>query len=559
VLELYSHVSRIRYAAPPVGQNRWRPPQPPAENAASIILANTAPPRCPQASNAPFSQYDWRGDEDCLFLNVYVPKDAKDLPVLVWIHGGGYGAGDSNQLPGSIIARSKGKIVGVAIQYRLGAFGFLASEDVKKDGTLNAGLLDQRFALKWVQKYIHLFGGSASQITVGGQSAGAGSALLQALIRDNESQALFSNVIAASPYLPYMYTYKDTVPTGWYQTFAGHAGCGGFPDDTGANVSLKLDCLRTVSSADLQFSNAKTSASGPYGSWAFQPVLDDTFLQITPGRQLKDGIVGGYRVLSSNVANEGPEFVPQNISSEGDLTSWLRLTYRSFSTDEISKILAYYSTAPTAILSANTNRYATNGISGATALTTSSFAAGYQQMAHNIYAEATIICPSYWFVDAFSSNSSTPEPDIKAGYKYQFSAGASRHGADLAALYGGTEEQGMGPDLSGAFQLSWANFIVHNNPSIPIKYANGRALGMGDTGAEKLAKWPGWEAGAGGARPMVNWNQTGGEQYEVQVLQAAQKVVQFRGKGLRNSLDVYDAWDWEGGRGERCEFWRGRT
>ena len=231
--------------------------------------------------------------------------------------------------------------------------------------------------------------------------------------------------------------------------------------------------------------------------------------------------------------------------------------FPSLSTADISEILGNYSIAHDSALFANKNRYATNGISGATALTVSSFALGYQQMANNIYAEATFICPSYWLVDAFSSSSSSSESAVKAGYKYQFSAGAAGHGADLAALYGGTEEEGVGPDLSGAIQLSWANFILHNDPSIPIRYANGQALGMGDNGAEKLAKWPSWQAE--NDRSMVNWNQTGGEQYEVQVPQVAQKVVQFKGNGLRNWLDVYDGWDWEGGRGERCEFWRIRA
>ena len=272
-----------------------------------IIPANTTPPRCPQAGKAPFSWYDWQGDEDCLFLNVYAPKEAKNLPVFVWIHGGGFGAGDANQFPRSVIDRSNRKIVGVAIQYRLGAFGFLASEDVKKYGSLNAGLLDQRAALKWVQENIHLFGGNASQITIGGQSAGAGSALLHTIISgEDDSKDLFSNIIAASPYLPHMYTYNDMVPTDWYQTFAKYAGCGELLDDTEANISSTFNCLRNMASADLQYANAKASASGQYGSWTFLPILDDTLLKVQPSQLLKDGNVGGRRVLSGNVANEGP-------------------------------------------------------------------------------------------------------------------------------------------------------------------------------------------------------------------------------------------------------------
>jgi carboxylesterase type B len=521
---------------------------------ASVISANKAPPRCPQGTKAPFQSHDWQCDEDCLFLNVYAPEDAQDLPVLVWIHGGGYGEGDGNQFPTSIIHRSGRKIVGVAIQYRLGAFGFLASEDVRNNGTLNAGLHDQQFALRWVQKYIHLFGGNASRITIGGHSAGGGSALLQAIAYGgNVSPALFSNIIAASPYLPSMYTYNDTVPSYWYKTFAETAGCGGFQ----AARHQTFECLQNTSSRVLLLANAVLSASGPYGSWAFVPVIDGAFMRSPPGQQLQAGGVLGHRVLSGNVANEAVSFVPQNISSENDLRSWLQLNYPSFMKDQVSSLLRYYPMNDDHALLVNNGRYSTDGTTGASALTTSAFATGYQQMANNIYAEATFVCPSYWLVDAFSSEHSSPDLDGRMGYKYQYSAAAAQHGADLDAIYGSSEDRGLGPDLSNAFRLSWANFIMHNNPSISIRYANGRALGIGDTGGERLSKWPAWKKS--GVREMVNWNQTGGEQFRTWVVEGAPEVLLSRGKWLRNRLNVYDAVDWEGGRGERCELWRNLT
>jgi carboxylesterase type B len=550
--------SSIRYAAPPIGQNRWQAPQPPEENITPTIPANTAPPRCPQAGNAPFSPYDWRGDEDCLFLNVYAPEDAKDLPVFVWIHGGGYGGGHVNQFPISIVQKSEGQIVGVGIQYRLGAFGFLASEDVKQHGTLNSGLLDQQFALQWVQKYIHSFGGNASQVTIGGQSAGAGSALLHAIDSgENESSTLFSNIIAASPYLPHMHRYNDAIPSHWYSMFVETAGCGELRNDRRANALETFDCLLNMPSEVLQRANAMVSASGPYGSWAFVPVLDGMSLDTSPGQQLKDANLRGRRVLSGNVANEGPAYVPQNISSENDLMSWLRLIYPLISADDISGLLRYYPADDIKTPSANSVRYATDGINGATALTTSAFATGNQQIANNIYAEGTFICPSYWLVEAFASDVITPEVAGRASYQYQYSVPAGQHGADLDALYGSSEDRGLGPDLSGAFQLSWANFVIYNNPSIPVKHANGRALGMGKTGAERLAEWPRWQTN--GDRAMVNWNQTGGEEVQTSIVQGAPQVGLYKGDRLRNWLNVHDAWNWEGGRGERCEFWRNVT
>jgi carboxylesterase type B len=524
----------------------------------SIIPAGEPPPRCPQADKAPFHYYSWQGDEDCLFLNVYAPKNAKDLPVFVWIHGGGYGGGDSNQFPTSIIERSKNTIIGVAIQYRLGAFGFLASNEVKQHGALNTGLLDQRFALEWVQKYIHLFGGNASHVTIGGHSAGAGAVLLQALASGvNQSVELFSNIIAPSPYLPTMYIYNDSVPTGWYDLLLETVGCKN-PNDTAVDdSSSSFDCLQNTPSLTLQDANALISASGPYGSWAFVPVTDGIFLPSEPSQQLGTGKIGGYRVLSGHTAEEAPHFVPQNITSEFELMRWLNLTYPYLTAEKIENLLQHYHLSELKNLSDNQARYATDGFGSTTALTTSTLATGYQQLANNVYAEATFACPSYWLVDAFSIGGSHQQKIARSGFKYQYSVPAALHGSDLAAVYGGNEEQGMGLDLSGAFQLSWANFITNNDPSIPVKYANGRALGLGDTGAEKLARWPTWQAN--GERLMVNYNQTGGDEYTATVVQGAPEVVLFKGQRLRNWFNVYDAWDWEGGRGERCELWRTLT
>lgn len=89
--------------------------------------------------------------EDCLFLNVYSPTNATNLPVLVWIHGGGYGAGSGRQDFWDLLTTNGKNFVVVSIQYRLGPFGFLASDELYKRGVVNAGLLDQVFALQWVQ------------------------------------------------------------------------------------------------------------------------------------------------------------------------------------------------------------------------------------------------------------------------------------------------------------------------------------------------------------------------------------------------------------------------
>lgn len=117
---------RIRYAAPPTGSMRWQPPQPPAVNRAQVLPGDALPQRCPQAPDSPIAAgYNFTGNEDCLFLSVYAPQNATNLPVLVWIHGGGYGAGSGSEDLTAIINANNNNFVGVAIQYRVGCRGII--------------------------------------------------------------------------------------------------------------------------------------------------------------------------------------------------------------------------------------------------------------------------------------------------------------------------------------------------------------------------------------------------------------------------------------------------
>lgn len=109
----------IRFAAPPTGEQRFQPPQVPGMNRSSPIQANTYASQCPQSRQAPNTAGTY-ASEDCLFLNVYAPPNATSpLPVLVWIHGGGYGAGNGRQDLSAIINSNNKGFVGVAIQYRV--------------------------------------------------------------------------------------------------------------------------------------------------------------------------------------------------------------------------------------------------------------------------------------------------------------------------------------------------------------------------------------------------------------------------------------------------------
>ncbi len=163
----------IAYAAPPIGDNRWRPPQP-ALPIDGVDDATHVGEQCSQSLSL-----SGLGAEDCLFLNVWVPRDAgPDLPVMVWLHGGAFlfGSGGDPYYDGQFLAETYGVVI-VTVNYRLGAFGFLAhteltAEDPAYPSSGNYGLEDQRFALQWVQRNIDRFGGDPEQVTLFGESAG---------------------------------------------------------------------------------------------------------------------------------------------------------------------------------------------------------------------------------------------------------------------------------------------------------------------------------------------------------------------------------------------------
>ena len=185
----------LPYAAPPIGNLRWRPPRPP-ENWRGVRDATQFGPSCPQPASAfppgPIS-------EDCLYLNVYTPtlRPGDHRPALVWIHGGGLTQDAGRDYDPSELAADG--IVVVTINYRLGALGFLAHPalDSRPGGPNgNYGLMDQQTALRWVQRNVRRFGGDPHNVTIAGQSAGGLSVLAQ--LASPGARGLFQRAIVQS-------------------------------------------------------------------------------------------------------------------------------------------------------------------------------------------------------------------------------------------------------------------------------------------------------------------------------------------------------------------------
>jgi para-nitrobenzyl esterase len=191
----------IPFAAPPVGELRWRAPQPviPWQG---IRKTDQFSPECMQAGAYPPDAPAEPQSEDCLYLNIWEPvtADKTRLPVMVWIYGGGLtnGAGSIPLYSGDVLA-SKGVIV-VTFNYRLGVFGFLADSELTKESPHHSsgdyGLLDQITALKWVHRNIAAFGGDPNNVTVFGQSSGSIS--ISALTASPLTKGLFQRAIGES-------------------------------------------------------------------------------------------------------------------------------------------------------------------------------------------------------------------------------------------------------------------------------------------------------------------------------------------------------------------------
>lgn len=183
----------VPYAAAPTGEARWQPPRPviPWTGKRNARQYGNICPQHPSPLD-PDNDNKLYGNEDCLFVDVYTPQNAKNAPVMFWVHGGSFDSGSANQYNGSELARRYGVVV-VSAEYRLGALGFLAASAL---GEGNYGLLDIQAALKWTQQNAQAFGGDGRNITVFGESAG--SMAICTLLAAPSSQGLFQKAIMQS-------------------------------------------------------------------------------------------------------------------------------------------------------------------------------------------------------------------------------------------------------------------------------------------------------------------------------------------------------------------------
>ena len=195
----------LPYAEPPVGPLRWTSPKP-ARTWSGVRPAKDFGAACVQPTGGPPNLYTDplpRTGEDCLFLNIWAPKDARNAPVFFWIHGGALLSGASSEgvYEGAKLA-AKGVVV-VSINYRLGVLGYLAHPGLSAESpeglSGNYGLLDQIEALRWVKRNVAAFGGDPANVTIAGESAGALSVMY--LMTSPPARGLFAKAVSESGYM----------------------------------------------------------------------------------------------------------------------------------------------------------------------------------------------------------------------------------------------------------------------------------------------------------------------------------------------------------------------
>ena len=266
----------IPFAEPPVGNLRWKEPQP-VKNWNGIRKADHFGPRAMQAPI--FGDMGFRSDgmsEDCLYLNIWTPfkRDRKLLPVLVYFYGGGFVAGDGSEARYDGESMAQKGIVALTVNYRLGAFGFLSHPELTKESphktSGNYGLLDQAAALKWVHDNIAAFGGDPKRVTIAGESAGSISVSAQMvtpLSRNLIAGAIgeSGSILGALPAVPI----DEAEQTGIE-----------FAKSLGAN---SLDDLRAMNADSI------LNASTKFGPFRFNRTIDGYFFPKSPLEIFKAG------------------------------------------------------------------------------------------------------------------------------------------------------------------------------------------------------------------------------------------------------------------------------
>ncbi|KAF2019520.1 alpha/beta-hydrolase [Aaosphaeria arxii CBS 175.79] len=441
----------LHYAHSPTGTLRWKsaipiarsnPHNPPNHAIANsqnapVINATIPAATCIQGNPGWYPQElsppnDGSSSEDCLTLNVIVPSSPPSselLPVVVTIHGGGYTTGSALfTLPSPLFKHTTGSFIGVSLQYRLGAYGFLGSRKfVSEGGETNLGLRDQRVALEWVRENIARFGGDPDKIVIWGSSAGGGSLTAQMVYEGGggevrEGWRLFRGSVVEYPW--WQQFLRDEQLERQYGYLLRAAGC------------KDLACLRGVDEKKLANSTREIYGVGyetgeyPYGSFWFGPYVDGDIMKGLPSEEFEGKRFIDRPLLIDRDMYEGWSFTNMSLETKEDEEKDLRTVF-PYATAEFRKRLD--EVYPREAFNSTLSRRAT------------------------WFGDMTIHCPTRLLAEVHAN-----------AWKLVFNAGTQTHAATAFFLYDLPDM--IGPKYNAtlaAIMKDWVgSFAVHVDPNI---------------------------------------------------------------------------------------------
>ncbi|XP_053436956.1 neuroligin-4, X-linked isoform X2 [Nycticebus coucang] len=336
----------VPYASPPTGERRFQPPEPPS-SWTGVRNATQFAAVCPQhldersllhdmlpvwftANLDTLMTYVQDQNEDCLYLNIYVPtedganakKNADDItsndrgededihdqnskkPVMVYIHGGSYMEGTGNMIDGSILA-SYGNVIVITINYRLGILGFLSTGDQAAKG--NYGLLDQIQALRWIEENVGAFGGDPKRVTIFG--SGAGASCVSLLTLSHYSEGLFQKAIIQS----------GTALSSWAVNYQPAKYTRILADKVGCNMLDTTDMVECLRNKNYKELIQQTITPAMYHI-AFGPVIDGDVIPDDPQILMEQGEFLNYDIMLGVNQGEGLKFVDGIVDNEDGVT-----------------------------------------------------------------------------------------------------------------------------------------------------------------------------------------------------------------------------------------------
>lgn len=353
--------------------------------------------------------------------------------MLVWIYGGGYTAGSKagNGNPATLLSSARDGnetgIIFVAMNYRLGMFGWMAGPTFQESGTANVGLYDQRLALEWVKENIHLFGGDPDRVTVIGESAGGGSIMHQITAYGGlKGKVPFQQAIAQSPgWIPQPSNYQNEAV--FQQTLA-------YASLVSKKSVTTLAELRNLTTAELYYTNYAVTGLSPYGSFTYGPSVDGNFVPQLPGQLLLHGqFDASVKVMVGHNSNEGLLFASPFITNDTGLAAYLTAAIPAAQPAAIDHIVSDLYPADF-----NGSHGYTSQL-GRTAL---------------LVSEAVFACNTRYLGLAYKN----------ATYSYYFSVPPGLHGEDVAyTFYNGGA--GVNATVAGALQDYITSFAMNGSPN----------------------------------------------------------------------------------------------